>query len=202
MKRLRQLEEENDKLKKIVAARCHARLTTAGEANRQCLHRVVEWQVPRRVVERTVVHEPRRRAAKMRTLETTTRCGRTRASATPNEFAARGIWGLRASARRTGPAGDRCSQQGKPSQVSNGPKKQGRSEVSDGGTISPFSSQEQSLPPVQPHSRHYVLSPSRQWVEYLNHKTPVTETLWIVRTINPDVIALPEQTFAFARVTD
>jgi len=30
-----------------VPTRCHARLLPAGEADRQCLHRIVQWQVPR-----------------------------------------------------------------------------------------------------------------------------------------------------------
>src|SRR5262245_51953665 len=39
-----------------------------GEADRQRLHRVVQRQIPRRMLERALVHEPRRCAAKMRGL--------------------------------------------------------------------------------------------------------------------------------------
>jgi putative transposase len=43
-------------------------LLPAGQTDRQRLHRVVQRQVPRRVLECALVHEPRRRAAKMRGL--------------------------------------------------------------------------------------------------------------------------------------
>jgi putative transposase len=48
--------------------RCDARLLPAREANRQCLHRIVQRQVPDGMLERALVHEPRRRPAKMRGL--------------------------------------------------------------------------------------------------------------------------------------
>ena len=51
-----------------VSARCHARLLTARQANRQCLHRILQRQVPSGMPERALVHEPRRRAPKMRGL--------------------------------------------------------------------------------------------------------------------------------------
>ena len=51
-----------------VPARRHARLLPAGQTDRQRLHRVVQRQVPRRVLECALVHEARRRAAKMRGL--------------------------------------------------------------------------------------------------------------------------------------
>src|SRR6516162_7671776 len=49
-------------------ARCHARLQPAWQADRQCLHRKPERQVPRRVPERELVPQPRRGAPKMRGL--------------------------------------------------------------------------------------------------------------------------------------
>jgi len=49
-------------------ARCHTRLLATGKADRQCLHRVIQWQIPRRMLKRALVHEPRRCAAKMRGL--------------------------------------------------------------------------------------------------------------------------------------
>ena len=51
-----------------VPTRRHARLLPARQADRQCLHRIVQRQVPRRMPERALVHEPRRCAAKMRGL--------------------------------------------------------------------------------------------------------------------------------------
>jgi transposase InsO family protein len=51
-----------------LSARFHARLLATRKADRQRVHRVLQWQVPGRVPERTLVHEPRRRAPKMRGL--------------------------------------------------------------------------------------------------------------------------------------
>ena len=48
--------------------RCHTRLLTARQADRQRLHRVLQRQVPSGMPERALVHEPRRCAPKMRGL--------------------------------------------------------------------------------------------------------------------------------------
>jgi hypothetical protein len=49
-------------------AQRHARLQPAGQADRQCVHRKLQRQVPGRMPEPTPVHEPRRRGAQMRGL--------------------------------------------------------------------------------------------------------------------------------------
>jgi len=49
-------------------ARRDARLQPSWQTYRQCLHRELECQIPRRAPQRPLVHEPRRSAAKMRGL--------------------------------------------------------------------------------------------------------------------------------------
>src|SRR6266567_4239046 len=52
----------------VLPPRRHFGFLPSGQAHRQRLHRVVQWQVSGGMLERALVHEPRRRAAKMRGL--------------------------------------------------------------------------------------------------------------------------------------